>query len=624
MQSIFSSWFSKMEDESSKSTKKVQLGENSHLEYSWNTEEISDIKSVSDDTTISSSNTSQLEIIREQLVQLNFQLIRYVNDSMIKNQIRTVLSNIYHLDKVNRITYLSFFYRLIGYTRDIIDGKGEYNLSYMCLLELYNFFPNLSMYGLSTFIIFPTNLCKSQNNDESEQEILHPYGSFKDLKYFSLYILKNTDEKKNHPLYKFCVKLMVDAIRKDNSLPHNSKISLAAKWIPRETSKFGYMFSDISELYFEEYFKYCKTPEQKKKASNKAKMQLRNIISSLNKKLDTMQIKQCSNNWSKINPNNITSITFKKQKKALLNKKNGKGTDEIRHENNVDRIQCAENITNYISKAKSGEVVLKGKRVSIADFVKEAIEYIKQNSPSQIDIDSLNMQWNDNASQNDSLGDMFPLIDVSDSMTEDDSLYYAVGLGLRIASKSRLGRRAMTFSSNPTLINLEEISEDNFVAQVQHTIKADWGGATNLYKVFELFLKTAKESGLTKEETGKMSIVILSDMQINLADNNSNNMDVLFNKIHKMYFDAGQYTPPHLVFWNLRATSGFPATNKDTRCSMLSGFSPAILNSFMNGDSLKDLPTVTPWSTLLDQLNNTRYDILLWKVREEEEISVDL
>ena len=628
MQTLFSSWFPTI-GECSKNDKKLQLGEKSHPEYSWNTEYISDIKSVpdSDETSTISGEIKeeeeetmpesiktlvQLEIVQNQLVQLNFQLIRGVDVSNIRMQIKTVLQNICSLDKVAHLTYLSFFYRLIGYTRDIVGGKGEYELSYMCLLELYNFFPILSMYGLSTFVVLPTMGEEKGEGEDLEKSSSHPYGSYKDLKYFAHYILENTDEKKKHPLYKCILKLMSEAIRQDALMPLTAKISLAAKWMPRESSKFCYMFNDIAIIYFEEYFKYCKTPEQKKSATNKAKMDLRKLISSLNKRLDTTQIKQCANTWADINPNNITSITFQKQKKALLNKKKGE-ENKVRYGNNLDRIQCAENITNFIYKAKTGEVVLKGKRVSIANFVKEAIDLNPETQ--QVEVDALNFQWKDNATQNINLGNMFPVIDVSGSMTSDDSLYYAIGLGLRIALKSRIGPMAMTFSDNPTLINLEGIPEDDFVAQVKFTQKAGWGGSTNLYKVFELFLKTAKKTGMTKEDIENMSIVILSDMQINCADRNAIDKDALFKNIQRMYFESGEYNPPHLVFWNLRATSGFPAQCDDTRCSMLSGFSPAILNAFMNGESLKDLPTVTPWKTLLEQLNNSRYDILECRVR---------
>ena len=40
--------------------------------------------------------------------------------------------------------YLSILYRMIGQTRDIIDGKGEYNLTYMMIHTWYDFYPEQS------------------------------------------------------------------------------------------------------------------------------------------------------------------------------------------------------------------------------------------------------------------------------------------------------------------------------------------------------------------------------------------------------------------------------------------------------------------------------------------------
>jgi hypothetical protein len=44
-------------------------------------------------------------------------------------------------------------------------------------------------------------------------------------------------------------------------------------------------------------------------------------LSILNNKIDTLQVKQCANNWSKIDFNKVTSISLGKQKKAFLKNK---------------------------------------------------------------------------------------------------------------------------------------------------------------------------------------------------------------------------------------------------------------------------------------------------------------
>ena len=64
--------------------------------------------------------------------------------------------------------------------------------------------------------------------------------------------------------------------------------------------------------------------------------------------------------------------------------------------------------------------------------------------------------------------------------------------------------------------------------------------------------------------------------------------------------------PPHILFWNLRSTSGFPTMSTEAGCSMMSGYDPTILNLFceLGMEALKGL---TPYNMLVKQLDNPRY-----------------
>ena len=59
----------------------------------------------------------------------------------------------------------------------------------------------------------------------------------------------------------------------------------------------------------------------KQKAILKCKTEYRKVLSALNKKIDTLQIKQCGQMWSLIDFKKLTSISVTKQSKALLNLK---------------------------------------------------------------------------------------------------------------------------------------------------------------------------------------------------------------------------------------------------------------------------------------------------------------
>jgi uncharacterized protein with von Willebrand factor type A (vWA) domain len=342
-----------------------------------------------------------------------------------------------------------------------------------------------------------------------------------------------------------------------------------------------------------------------KKAILKCKTEYRKVLSSLNRHIDTLQIKQCEQTWSTIEFDKVTSISLSKQKKAFLNiKKNG----EVRFPENLDRVQCAEHFNAHIQKAVKGETEMKGKRVGMADFTKQALDLLRNDS--EVEKDLLNSQWRDNSSQNNALGNMIAMVDVSGSM-EGDPMNVAIALGIRIAEKSAIGKRVLTFSAKPTWVNLEPYSD--FVSQVGVLKKAEWGMNTNFHAALDTILDAVIKNKMAPEDVQDMVLVILSDMQMDSGD--SCNKQVLYDTMKAKYEAAGvrvhgrPYKPPHILFWNLRSTSGFPTLANQPNASMMSGFSPALLNLFCE-QGLDALQSCTPWSLLIRSLENERYKIM--------------
>ena len=101
-------------------------------------------------------------------------------------------------------------------------------------------------------------------------------------------------------------------------------------------------------------------------------------------------------------------------------------------------------------------------------------------------------------------------------------------------------------------------------------------------------------------------------------------IDSMYQTIEKMYADTGiklygkPFKPPHILFWNLRLTSGFPCLSSQKNVSMMSGFSPVLLNSFCE-KGIDVLKEYTPYGMLIDQLSNTRYECLGNKIKIELE-----
>jgi hypothetical protein len=499
---------------------------------------------------------------------------------------------------------LSVVYKMIGQTRDIIDGKGEYTLSYMMVYTWFKFYPELAKFALRCFV-------RLDNKDLDLH--LHQYGSWKDLKYFCEYC-KERGETIDHPLIQFSISLINEQVKIDykNLISDTTNTSLAAKWVPREKSKFSWLYKALATNYFSEFLTTAKNDEQEKKAILKCKTEYRKILSTLNRHIDTTQIKQCDNTWMDIDFNKVTSITLLKQRKAFLNIKNN---GELRHQNNFDRIECANNFNAHIQKAVDGDVEIKGKRIGMADFTKQACNLLK-NHDNQNERDLLNSQWRDNSSQNAALGKMIAMVDVSSSM-EGDPMDVAIALGIRIAEKSIIGKRVMTFSAKPTWINLEPYPD--FISQVEVVKNAQWGMNTNFYAALNLILDAIISNKMAPEDVQDMVLVILSDMQMDNGDNCDK--QVLYDKMKVKYVNEGirvngvPYKPPHILFWNLRSTSGFPTLSNQPNASMMSGFSPALLNLFCE-QGLNALQSCTPWSILIKSVENERYKIMQDKFNE--------
>ena len=565
-----------------------QIGENGATEYTWSND------------------------VRERIVQLSVQLTRTKDIHYLANQTEMLLYDLQirhssgKILKEEFVEYMVLLYKMIGHTRDIIDGKGEYALSYMLLYSWHKFYPGLAKFALTQFVVL------DGNTD------LHPYGSWKDIKYMYKYMDKypSLDNKNNldYDLTLYGIQLINEQIRSDM---HSANPSLAAKWVPRENSQFSELFTGMATDYFSHYLETAKTETAKSKAVSKAKMDYRKIISGLNRKLDTVQIKQCANTWSQIEPDNQTSITMHKQKKAFLNlKKNGEQRSEIN-----DRIICAEHFEAYAERAAKNEVTIKGKRVGLNDFTKGALSIIESGNIDGPEAKIMNAQWKHNSTQTGPLGKMIAMVDVSGSM-HGDPLHAAIALGIRVAEKSMLGKRVLTFSAKPSWVNLD--GYDNFIEMVQHLNISEFGLNTNFFAALTLILDAIISNKLSPEDVEDMVLAIFSDMQIDEADKRDDSdkgNDAMMVLIEKKYYDAGMktwgkpYKPPHILFWNLRSTSGFPTLSLQKNSSMMSGFSPVLLNLFCD-EGLAALQSCTPWSLLTKALENDRYKVLDNKIRE--------
>ena len=590
----------------------LQTGENLHTERSYSND------------------------LNEKVVQFFFQLVRCSDHTKLEQVHRDILLSIKgDLDKYYDIVVM--MYKLIGQTRDIINGKGEQKLAFMQIMGFYEV--GLEYLALSAIRHFVHRV-----NDE------HPFGSWKDIKYFCQYV-KDRTKNEEHPLIVNSRSILLTQLEQDWSLYQSwqkdgstrtgewtragpAGLTLAGRWCPRGKSQHKWLHNIIAKEMNPHFMATAKLPASQRRALNKCRIKLTHKITTLNKLLDTTQVKQCGSDWSKINFNNVTSATMRRQSHAFANK-NKHGMERF---DTIDRRGCATNLTVHMEECKKNPSTSKvhGRRLNVYELVKDAYSL---ESSDNTEKDRINLQWEDNKKNNMGLGSFIPCVDVSYSMHDEKMkpLFSSIGLGIRCSEMTHpaFRDRVMTFGDIPTWHNLSGCL--NFTDKVDKIKNTDSGVGTNFYRALKMLLDVIIQNDIPPKDVESMVLAVFSDMQIEEAVSHCYTirddlnqyivpgvtiMDTMFTVIEKMYSDAGMrskyntpFRVPHLLFWNLRSTTGFPVSSTTKNVSMLSGFNSTLLNAMCNKgiDALKEF---TPGKMLRDILSQKRYAVMESDVRE--------
>jgi hypothetical protein len=98
-------------------------------------------------------------------------------------------------------------------------------------------------------------------------------------------------------------------------------------------------------------------------------------------------------------------------------------------------------------------------------------------------------------------------------------------------------------------------------------------------------------------------LLIVSDMQFNACTGSS---ITNYQNINKIFGSSG-LKPPKIVFWNVNGSSeDFPVTYDEKGTCLISGFSPSIMKTVLNGSDM------SPYIVMRNTLDDDR----LLRVRE--------
>ena len=539
------------------------------------------------------------------LTQLYFQLVRTRDHSDLEEKMCYLLKNLNWREHKEELTQL---FRLTMHVRDVEAGKGEYSLAYMMVWAWSKHSRRLAEILVRSFVI---------SDDGS-----HPMGSWKDIKFMCKYLAEK--ENRNYWLIDYmtgCCVAVIKAEYEKLEKDSNFKPSLAGRWMPREKQKqYKWIHKKMAELAFPEFVlepvNGWRDGNQYRAALLKQKIRWNKMIVALSKATDTPQIKMAGKEWSKLEFNNIPSICLKKNSNAIRNKDkrgNQRSTED-------DRVACANNFSLHLSKAASGDKTAKvhGKRLTVGELVKEAFG-ARDGGEKKTQI---NLQWLSNRENNSALENacIIPCCDTSGSMECDELLPITNAIGLSIRTSEichpAFRNRILTFSQQPSWIDVSEFGDD-FVGKVQK-IRRDpnWGMNTNFEALCDKILDGLVSAEVNPSETRNIILAVYSDMQIDAARGwGEGDQSTMLELIKRKFAEAGlrskfrtPYAQPHILFWNLRKTSGFPATSFDENVSFLSGYSSTLLNVFET-KGIDELRKMTPYKLLSDILANPRYNI---------------
>jgi hypothetical protein len=460
---------------------------------------------------------------------------------------------------------------LAFHLRDCRGGKGERLLGRQAFTWLFINYPKEFEY------IF---------------HLIPEYGRWDDLLQFFPSVLKLTDIaqvranyfatinnseqlEKLHSLQKRIVRFMAFQLRYDQkNMLAGKPCSLCAKWTPTEGDSLDRKTGVFKELAI---------------AVGVSQRNLRrNFNTPLRAYLKIVEKRMCSGKWSEIDFNKVPSCAMKRLKKAF-------------EKHDPDRF------AQWSAALKQGNpniAKINAKQLHPHEIIREV--RLKRSSDEVIEA-----QWKvlvDEVRKLGSLKDSIVVVDTSSSMHHPNflPLDVSIAMGMIISEvvEGPFHGQVITFNTFP---KFQVVPDGTILERWKFLERMEWGGSTNIETTFQIILSRAKKHNLTQEDMPKR-IFIISDMQFDVATGNNTNM----KNINEMYKDSG-YIPPQIIFWNVNGSStDFPSTVKENGITMISGFSPIILKSFLKGNEYSS------FSFFRSTIDDSRYDPVRQAFRKEK------
>ena len=293
----------------------------------------------------------------------------------------------------------------------------------------------------------------------------------------------------------------------------------------------------------------------------------------------TVEQQMCAGDWGHVAYKAVPGVAFARYKNAFARRD-------------------PQRFTQFLDSVQKGETKINASNVFPHDIVRSLRAAYGNNDT----VRAANEQWKALPDyMADSEENVLPLVDVSGSMSVQVSgsisaLDVALGLGLYCSERlnGAFKDAFLTFSSETELQQVSGSLSD----RMKQMNSSKWGMSTDLNRAFEKILQQATLYNVPEADM-PTKILILSDMEFNSCGRLTN-----YENIVRKYAVAG-YKCPQIVFWNINGRAGnVPVKLNQPGVALVSGFSPAILQSVLNG-------SLNPMNVMLETVLKDRYDLAL-------------
>jgi hypothetical protein len=425
----------------------------------------------------------------------------------------------------------------------------------------------------------------------------------------------------------------------------DTNISMVSKWIPRENTKFHDIFERCCQDWTTNYISKKNTSHPSQKQRNYHKQKYRQILSMLNRKINTTQIKQCEKKTNNIFSSNISIHTKIRNEKYFnqyppipisttkIENLSITTTDNKNKTEEETPNQNSKNINNYFlgeliqNPNKTKQKIWNNIRHYIPNQDQCIIPFLDSNAENQIDGIAIAIML----SEISKIEDKIMLYNQKKAIWINFTPFHSA-LEEDVFKQSKKVQKCnniLSFSENTYQNPIKSFEkQDRIQREIQEIqekiMEIKRNSLSPLIKIQKRKLPNVfLEPGTTTTmESKPMELLIESFIETNLSLENIANLKLVFISdfidmprdhyaiLHSIFIKHKITKIPQIIYWNISSKTviHLPCAYNTPNVFFLAGTHSQNLNHLLT--QLENQRTKTPFDYLCSELNQTKYETL--------------